>query len=69
MLLGRLPVCEGSDDKSWGATQVLVPVSELSVAYVGKAVLLHIVPPGHWAMLETSNIKSLLTCASVEIAS
>ena len=47
LTLPHLPICEWSDDKAWGAAQVLVPVPELGVADVCKAVLLHIVPPGN----------------------
>ena len=59
----HLPVCEGGDDETWGAAQVLVPVSELGVADVGKTVFLNIVPPGNARISFNENISHLcLSC-------
>ena len=58
-----VPVCEGGDDETWGAAQVLVPVSELGVADVGKTVFLNIVPPGNARISFNENISHLcLSC-------
>ena len=40
-----IPVCQWSDDESWGVPKVLVAVSELGVADICKAVELLSVPP------------------------
>ena len=40
-----IPVCQWSDDESWGVPKVLVAVSELGVADICEAVELLSVPP------------------------